>query len=118
MVFLHAHGVGTARAVRIFKTYGADAVQVIDREPLPARPRHPRHRLPHRRRRSPSKLGIEPTAMIRVRAGISFALAEATGEGHCGLPVAELMRWPRAPDRGAARADRARRSSWSWPRGR
>ena len=28
--------------------------------------------------------------MIRVRAGISFALAEATGEGHCGLPVGEL----------------------------
>ncbi|RYI93206.1 MAG: ATP-dependent RecD-like DNA helicase, partial [Acetobacteraceae bacterium] len=36
------------------------------------------------------RLGIAPTAMIRVRAGISFALAEATGEGHCGLPVAEL----------------------------
>jgi exodeoxyribonuclease V alpha subunit len=25
MVFLHSHGVGTARAVRIFKTYGGDA---------------------------------------------------------------------------------------------
>ena len=36
------------------------------------------------------KLGIEKTAMIRVRAGISFALAEATDEGHCGLPVEEL----------------------------
>ncbi len=29
MVFLHSHGVGTARAVRIFKTYGADAIQVM-----------------------------------------------------------------------------------------
>ena len=29
MVFLHSHGVGTAWAVRIFKTYGADAVQVM-----------------------------------------------------------------------------------------
>jgi hypothetical protein len=36
------------------------------------------------------KLGIEPTAMIRVRAGISFALAEATGEAQCGLPGEEL----------------------------
>ena len=27
MVFLHSHGVGTARAVRIFKTYGSSAVQ-------------------------------------------------------------------------------------------
>jgi exodeoxyribonuclease V alpha subunit len=26
MVFLHSHGVGTARAVRIYKTYGADAI--------------------------------------------------------------------------------------------
>ena len=49
MLFLHANGVGTSRAVRIFKTYGADAVQVITREPLPAGARHPRHRLPHRR---------------------------------------------------------------------
>src|SRR6202043_966761 len=29
MVFLHSHGVGAARAGRIYKTYGADAVQVM-----------------------------------------------------------------------------------------
>jgi exodeoxyribonuclease V alpha subunit len=33
MVFLHSHGVGTARAVRIFKTYGSDAVQVMTENP-------------------------------------------------------------------------------------
>jgi exodeoxyribonuclease V alpha subunit len=33
MVFLHSHGVGSARAVRIYKTYGADAVQVISENP-------------------------------------------------------------------------------------
>ena len=37
------------------------------------------------------KLGIEKTAMVRVRAGISYALAEAMDEGHCGLPVAEFV---------------------------
>ncbi|HWX28740.1 MAG TPA: AAA family ATPase, partial [Steroidobacteraceae bacterium] len=31
------------------------------------------------------------TALIRVRAGISYALAEAMDEGHCGLPVEELV---------------------------
>ncbi|MBI0539751.1 ATP-dependent RecD-like DNA helicase [Roseomonas sp. KE2513] len=89
MLFLHAHGVGTSRAVRIYKTYGADAVQVISENP---------YRLARDIRGIgfrtadlvAQKLGIEPTAMIRVRAGISFALAEATGEGHCGLPLAEL----------------------------
>src|SRR6476660_7878023 len=37
------------------------------------------------------KLGIERTAMIRVRAGISYALTEAMDEGHCGLPTDELI---------------------------
>ena len=90
MVFLHSNGVGTARAVRIFKTYGADAVQVMSENP---------YRLARDIRgigfktadAIAMKLGIEKTAMIRVRAGISFALTEAMDEGHCGLPTDELM---------------------------
>ncbi|WP_459677682.1 SF1B family DNA helicase RecD2 [Acidisoma sp. 7E03] len=90
MLFLHTNGVGTSRAVRIYKTYGADAVQLITENP---------YRLARDIRgigfrtadQVAQKLGIEPTAMIRVRAGISFALAEATGEGHCGLPEAEVV---------------------------
>ena len=90
MVFLHSHGVGTARAVRIFKTYGADAVQVMTENP---------YRLARDIRgigfktadAIAMKLGIEMTAMVRVRAGISYALAEAMDEGHCGLPIDELV---------------------------
>src|SRR5256885_8800424 len=37
------------------------------------------------------KLGIDKTAMVRVRAGISYALTEAMDEGHCGLPTEELV---------------------------
>ena len=89
MVFLHSHGVGTARAVRIFKTYGADAVQVMTENP---------YRLARDIRGIGFKtadaiamrLGIEKTAVIRVRAGISYALTEAMDEGHCGLPAEEL----------------------------
>jgi hypothetical protein len=36
------------------------------------------------------KLGIEKTAMIRVRAGISYALTDAMDDAHCGLPTDEL----------------------------
>src|SRR6266852_6401108 len=90
MVFLHSHGVGTARAVRIFKTYGADAVQVMTENP---------YRLARDIRgigfktadAIAMKLGIDKTAMIRVRAGISYALTEAMDEGHCGLPTDELV---------------------------
>jgi exodeoxyribonuclease V alpha subunit len=90
MVFLHSHGVGSARAVRIYKTYGADAVQVMLENP---------YRLARDIRgigfktadTIAMKLGVAKTAMIRVRAGISYALTEAMNEGHCGLPTAELM---------------------------
>ena len=34
MMFLHSNGVGTARAVRIYKTYGSDAVQVMTENPF------------------------------------------------------------------------------------
>ena len=89
MVFLHSHGVGTARAVRIFRTYGADAVQVMTENP---------YRLARDIRgigfvtadAIAMRLGIEKTAMVRVRAGIGHALAEAMDEGHCGLPEEEL----------------------------
>ncbi len=33
MVFLQSHGVGTARAVRIYKTYGADAIHLVSENP-------------------------------------------------------------------------------------
>jgi exodeoxyribonuclease V alpha subunit len=90
MLFLHQNGVGTARAVRIYKTYGSDAIQVLTENP---------YRLARDIRgigfktadAIAMKLGIEKMAMIRLRAGISFALAEATGEGHCGLPTDKLI---------------------------
>src|SRR6202167_4487512 len=90
MVFLHSNGIGTAQAVRIFKTYGADAVQVMTENP---------YRLARDIRgigfksadAIAMKLGIEKTAMIRLRAGISYALTEAMDEGHCGLPTDQLI---------------------------
>jgi len=39
-----------------------------------------------------AKLGIAKDAMVRVRAGVSYVLAEAMDEGHCGLPEDELLR--------------------------
>src|SRR4051812_44460548 len=91
MIFLHAHGVGTARAVRIFKTYGYEAIKVMTEDP---------YRLAKDVRgigfktadAIAAKLGMEKTAPQRIRAGISFALQTATDEGHCALPVEALTR--------------------------
>src|SRR4051812_18249689 len=86
MLFLHSNGVGTSRAVRIYKTYGADAVRLVSENP---------YRLARDIRgigfrtadQIAAKLGIEPTALIRGRAGISFALAEAVEQGHWTSPL-------------------------------
>jgi exodeoxyribonuclease V alpha subunit len=91
MVFLHEHGIGTARAVRIFKTYGPNALSIVTANP---------YRLAHDIRgigfRSADaiaqRLGLSKHAPQRLRAGIAFALQTATDDGHCGLPVDELIR--------------------------
>ena len=90
MLFLHAHGVGTSRAVRIHRTYGSDAIAVVKGDP---------YRLARDVRgigfktadAIASRLGFGKTAAPRVRAGISHALAEAMDDGHCGLPREELV---------------------------
>ncbi|MGF6965773.1 exodeoxyribonuclease V alpha subunit [Paraburkholderia sp. WC7.3g] len=90
MVFLHGNGVSTSRAVRIFKTYGQDAIAVVSENP---------YRLAQDIRgigfltadTIAQKIGIARDAPIRARAGVSYALSEAAGEGHCGLPRTHLV---------------------------
>jgi exodeoxyribonuclease V alpha subunit len=91
MLFLSDHGVGTVRAVRIHKVYGNDALRLISQDP---------YRLARdfsgigfrSADQIAARLGIDKTAMVRVRAGISYALAEAVAtDGHCGLPADDLV---------------------------
>lgn len=90
MIFLHAQGVGTARAVRIFRTYGHEAIEVMKTDP---------YRLARDIRgigfRTTDaialKLGVAAHAPERLRAGISFALQSAMDEGHCALPTERLV---------------------------
>jgi exodeoxyribonuclease V alpha subunit len=90
MVFLQSHGVGTARAVRIYKTYGADAIPLVKEDP---------YRLARDIRgigfrtadQLAERLGIPKDSMLRARAGISYALMEAVANGDCGLPQDDLL---------------------------
>ncbi|KQP30060.1 recombinase RecD [Methylobacterium sp. Leaf104] len=90
MVFLHAHGVGTARAVRIFRTYGREAIAVMTQDP---------YRLARDVRgigfrtadAIAMRLGMAREAPQRLRAGVTFALQTATDEGHCALPTERLV---------------------------
>jgi exodeoxyribonuclease V alpha subunit len=89
MVFLHTHGVSTSRAVRIHRTYGADAVKVLTEDP---------YRLARDIRgigfltadRIARQVGVPADAMARRRGALQHVLAEAVDQGHCVLPTTEL----------------------------
>ncbi|SDX63082.1 exodeoxyribonuclease V alpha subunit [Thiocapsa roseopersicina] len=80
MVFLQSHGVGTARAVRIYKTYGDAAVEKVRENP---------YRLAldiwgigfKTADAIAERLGIARDAPIRAQAGVRHVLQELSTEG-------------------------------------
>ena len=89
MLFLHSHGVGTGRAVRIYKTYGNLAIQTVRENPyILAKQIHGiGFATADQIARS---VGIPKDSQNRARAGIDHVLLSATSEAHCALPLAKL----------------------------
>lgn len=90
MSFLMQHKVSTARAFRIFKTYGDEAIKVVEENP---------YRLAQDIRgigfqsadQIASSLGIAHDSDVRARAGVEYALGEFTQQGHCACPRIDLV---------------------------
>lgn len=90
MVFLHSNGVSTSRAVRIYKTYGEGAIDKVQADPYCLA--KDIHGIGFKTAdQIAQKIGIPHDSIIRACAGLSHVLLEATGNGHCALPV-ELLR--------------------------
>jgi exodeoxyribonuclease V alpha subunit len=91
MVFLQSHGVGTGRAVRIYKTYGDKAVELVRGNP---------YRLAtdvwgfgfKTADELAGRLGIDRASPLRARAALRFVLQEASQEGHVGVPEEAVVR--------------------------
>jgi exodeoxyribonuclease V alpha subunit len=87
MVFLQSHGVGTARAVRIYKTYGEQAVEMVRANP---------YRLAadvwgfgfKTADELAGRLGVDPASPFRARAALRYQLQKLSHEGHVGFPEA------------------------------
>jgi exodeoxyribonuclease V alpha subunit len=95
MVFLQSHGVGTARAVRIYKTYGADAIPLVKDDP---------YRLARDIRgigfmtadQLAGKLGVPKDSLLRARAGISYALMERSPMAIAVFRRTICSAWPKS----------------------
>ena len=90
MVFLHSNGVSTSRAVRIYKTYGEGAIERVQTDPYCLA--RDIHGIGFKTAdQIAQKVGIPIDSLIRACAGLNHVLLEATGDGHCALPV-EMMK--------------------------
>ena len=90
MVFLHSNGVSTSRAVRIYKTYGEEAIEKVQNNPY-ILARDIRGIGFKSADQIARKLGIPEDSLHRAQAGLNHTLIEATGNGHCGLPEEMLL---------------------------
>lgn len=90
MAFLQSHGVGTARAVRIYKTYGEQAVDLVRDNP---------YRLAtdiwgvgfKTADELAERLGIDRSSPLRARAALRYVLQRLSDEGHVGHPEAGVV---------------------------
>jgi exodeoxyribonuclease V alpha subunit len=90
MMFLHANGVSTNRAVRIYKTYGEEAMEIVRANPYVLAKDIPGIGFKTADGVA-QKLGIPQNSILRARAGLVHILAGAMGSGHCGLPRTLLL---------------------------
>lgn len=92
MVFLQSHGVGTARAVRIYKTYGDQAIERVRENPY--RLAQDIHGIGFKSAdQLAMKLGIPPHSIARAKAGVRHVLQEHASRGHCALPADSLTQY-------------------------
>jgi exodeoxyribonuclease V alpha subunit len=90
MSFLFSHGVSTARAFRIHKTYGERAIEMIQRDPY-CLARDIRGIGFLIADRIAQTLGITKDSDLRARAGVEYVLQELTTDGHCAYPRGDLQ---------------------------
>jgi exodeoxyribonuclease V alpha subunit len=90
MVFLYSYGVGTARAVRIYNTYGDDAIDRVRENPY--RLALDIHGIGFKTADDlAQRLGIPRDAIIRAQAEVRHVLQELASDGHCATEHTQLV---------------------------
>lgn len=90
VVFLQSHGIGTARAVRIYKTYGQQSIAKVRENP---------YRLAldiqgigfKTADALAERLGIGRESLVRAEAGVRHVLQQASNDGHCAQILNKLI---------------------------
>jgi len=89
--FLNAHGVGGFLLTRIYRAYGVGAIEIVSANPYRLALDIPGVEFSLADQVA-MQLAIEPTAEMRLQAGLIDVLSEAVKEGHSGMPAEDLLR--------------------------
>ncbi|MDR3362101.1 MAG: ATP-dependent RecD-like DNA helicase [Desulfovibrio sp.] len=90
MLFLQPHGITASYAVRIYKTYGSDALEVVRENPY--RLAMDIHGIGFvTADAAAAKLGFARDHPLRVQAGVLYALQKSTDDGNVYLPEEKLL---------------------------
>ena len=90
MVFLQSHGIGTGRSVRIYKTYGDEAIAKVSENPY--RLALDIYGIGFKTADALAlKLGIASDSLIRAQAGVRHVLQEMSNDGHCAASPTDLI---------------------------
>ncbi|MCS7081049.1 MAG: ATP-dependent RecD-like DNA helicase [Chloracidobacterium sp.] len=90
MLFLQSHGVSTHYAAKIYKQYGARAIQTVVENPYQLA--RDIYGIGFKTADAiAANLGVAPDAEARLRAACLHVLHEAVEHGHCFLPASKLV---------------------------
>lgn len=90
MLFLQGHGVSTSLAVRIFKQYGQNSIEVVRSNPFQLA--RDVFGIGFRTAdKIARQMGISLSAPERIQAGLLYCLSQFADEGHCFCPRRQLL---------------------------
>lgn len=90
MLFLHQHGIGNTRAIRIYKTYGQDSIALIQQNPY--RLSDDLHGIGFSTADQLARsLGFAEDSPVRLRYALRYLLQKSASQGHSAVPVQSLI---------------------------
>ena len=91
MIFLQGHGVSATYSAKIYKQYGNQSIGVVKENPYRlARDIHGIGFITADK--IAQNIGIDPSSLIRAKAGVVYVLNQLTEDGHVYYPEADLIR--------------------------
>lgn len=90
LLFLHEHGIASSTSIKIYKSLGSNAIEIINKNPY-VLVDEIKYMGFKKADEIAYKLGLAKDSANRLTAGLRYTLQQSTNDGHVFLPKAELL---------------------------